>query len=72
MSPNDQSVLDLLALAEAELAVLKQEHVLRHLVDTGGPTKEAHELLAKLSEAVAKLTVACTNPNEDRDRDKAA
>jgi len=40
MSPNDQSVLDLLALAEAELAVLKQEHVLRRLVDTGEPTSE--------------------------------
>jgi hypothetical protein len=68
MSPNDQSVLDLLALAEAELAVLKQEHILRHLVDTGEPTKEARELLAKLREAVAKLTIARTNPGDDRDK----
>ena len=67
MSPNDQSVLDLLALAEAELSVLKQEHVLRRLVDTGEPTREARELLAKLREAVAKLTIARTNPGDDRD-----
>jgi hypothetical protein len=56
MSPNEQAALDQLQLAEAELAVLKQELVLQHLLDTREPTDEARALLARLREAVARLT----------------
>jgi hypothetical protein len=38
------------------------------LAGDGETLLRVHELLAKLREAVAKLTVACTNPNEDRDK----
>ena len=49
-----------LDLAEAELAVLKQEGVLRHLVTTGEPTADAVEQLARLRAIVAKLSPAVT------------
>jgi hypothetical protein len=52
MSLDDQAVRHQLELAEAELAVLKQEHVLRHLVETGEPTEEARALLTRLRKAV--------------------
>lgn len=58
MSPNEQAARDLLELAEAELAVLKQEHVLRHLLDTGEPSDEARALLAKLRAAAARVAAA--------------
>jgi hypothetical protein len=46
-----------LDLAEAELAVLKQEGVLRNLVTTGEPTTEAVEQLARLRDIVMKLSL---------------
>jgi hypothetical protein len=43
-------------LAEAELAVLKQELVLQHLVDTGEQTEEARMVMARLRDAAARLS----------------
>lgn len=45
-----------LELAEAELAVLKQELVLHQLLSTGEPTAEATELLKRLRRVAAQLT----------------
>jgi hypothetical protein len=45
-----------LDLAEAELAVLKQELVLQHLVDTGEPTEEARMVMARLRDVAARLS----------------
>jgi hypothetical protein len=47
-----------LELVEAELAVLKQELVVRHLVDTGAPTEEARMALAQLREVAARLNAS--------------
>ena len=55
MSPDEQTARNQLELAEAELAVLKQEHVLRHLLETGEASDEARAQLAKLRETVANL-----------------
>jgi hypothetical protein len=41
--------------AEAELAVIKQEHLLQNLVTTGEPTAEAVEQLAKLRDNLKRL-----------------
>jgi hypothetical protein len=45
-----------LNLAEAELAVLKQELVLQHLIDTREATEEARRHLSKLREIARVLT----------------
>ena len=45
-----------LDLAEAELAVLKQEMVLRHLIDIGEPTEEARAVLSRLRDAATTLS----------------
>jgi hypothetical protein len=45
-----------LDLAEAELAVLKQELALQHLVDTGEPTEEARLILARLRDVATRLS----------------
>jgi hypothetical protein len=45
-------------IAEAELAVLKQELVLHELINTGEPTEAATALLQRLRRAVEQLTVA--------------
>ena len=47
-----------LDLAEAELAVMKQELVLLRLVDTGEPTEEAQAALARLHDKVAQLSAS--------------
>lgn len=47
-----------LELAEAELAVLKQELVLRHLVESGEPTEEARMALAGLRELAIELSAS--------------
>jgi len=47
-----------LDLAEAELAVMKQELVLQRLVDTGEPTEEARAALARLHDKVAQLSAS--------------
>ena len=41
--------------AEAELAIIKQEHLLQNLVTTGEPTAEAVEQLARLRDILKKL-----------------
>jgi hypothetical protein len=51
-----------LELAEAELALLKQELVLQHLVDARAPTTEASRQLRLLRETVDKL-VALRTPS---------
>jgi hypothetical protein len=48
--------LDQLHIAEAELAVLKQELVLQHLIDTREPTEEARRKLERLRRVVDRLT----------------
>jgi hypothetical protein len=52
-----------LDLAEAELAVLKQEMVLRHLIDTGEPTEEARTVLARLRDVATKLSEVRRHPD---------
>ncbi|HEY7084537.1 MAG TPA: hypothetical protein VH519_06945 [Hyphomicrobiaceae bacterium] len=47
-----------LELAEAELAVLKQELVLQHRIDTGEPTEEARMVLAGLRDLAAQLSAS--------------
>ncbi len=68
MSADEEAARRQLELAEAELAVLKQEHVLRHLLETGEASDEARARLAKLRETVANLTTG----QKSRSRKKAA
>jgi uncharacterized protein YigA (DUF484 family) len=49
-----------LELVEAELAVLKQELVLQHLVDTGEPTEEARMALARLRDVAVRLSASAS------------
>lgn len=51
-----QQAGDQLDLADAELAVLKQEHVVRELLRLGQPTAEGTELLRELREHVERVT----------------
>ena len=55
MDDLSKSALKQLEEAEAELAVLRQEGVLRHLLDAGEPTADAVSRLTKLREVVARL-----------------
>ena len=55
MGLDEQEALRQLELAEAELAALKQELVLQHLIDTDEPNSEAATQLARLRQAVGKL-----------------
>ena len=55
MDDESKRVLSQIDLAEAELAVLKQEGVLRNLLATGEPTAEAVAQLARLRELVEKF-----------------
>ena len=55
MDTSGKEALAQIDIAEAELAVLKQEGVLRHLLSTGEPTVEAVAQLARLRKAVAGL-----------------
>ena len=64
----EQAARHELDLAEAELAVLKQELVLRHLVDTGEPTEEARTHLAKLREVARVLTEGRRSPDDRADK----
>jgi hypothetical protein len=43
--------------AEAELAIIKQEHLLQNLVTTGEPTAEAVEQLARLRDILKRLNI---------------
>ena len=49
-----------LELVEAELAVVKQELVLQHLVATGEPTEEARMALARLRDVVARQSASAS------------
>jgi hypothetical protein len=55
MDPAAKHALDQIELGEAELAVLKQEQVLRELLSTGLPTADATARLAALRKAVERL-----------------
>lgn len=58
MSPDpEQEAQHKIALAAAELAVLKQELVLQQLIDTREPTEEARALLRRLRQVADALTV---------------
>jgi hypothetical protein len=59
-----------LELAEAELAVLKQELALQHLIDTREPTAEARAHLARLREVARVLKE--TRPLSDDRAEEAA
>ena len=52
-----EDALHQLELAEAELALLKQELVLQQLIDTREPTAEASRQLQRLREAVDRLVI---------------
>jgi hypothetical protein len=56
MTSDELAAFSQVELAEAELAVLKQELVLQHLVDAREPTEDARVMLARLRAAVARLT----------------
>jgi len=56
IEPTQEAARRELDLAEAELAVLKQELVLQHLVDTGEPTEEARMGLARLRDVATRLS----------------
>ena len=57
MDEHSERALSEIHLAEAELAVLKQEGVLRNLLSTGAPTAEAVAQLARLRELVEKIAL---------------
>lgn len=50
--------------AEAELAVIKQEHILRNLVTTGEPTAEAVKQLARLRDILKRIAAPSDAPPE--------
>jgi hypothetical protein len=55
LTPSEKAARQI-ELVEAELAVLKQELVLQHLIDTREPSEEARIKLAKLREVVQILS----------------
>ena len=71
MTPDEQAAFNQVELAEAELAVLKQELVLQHLIDAREPTGDARVMLERLRAAVARLT-ARDVPSDAQSSDKAA
>jgi hypothetical protein len=71
MSPDEQAAFDQIQLAEVELALIKQELVLQHLVDIREPTEEARVMLLRLREAVARLSEA-RMPRGAQSSEKAA
>jgi hypothetical protein len=56
MTKDEERAQTLIELGEAELAVIKQERVLQHLLDTREPTEEARTLLERLRKVVATLS----------------
>jgi hypothetical protein len=56
MNPLGERALEQVDLAEAELALLKHEQLLRDLLTTEEPTAEATARLQKLRDNVARLT----------------
>ena len=55
MDEHSERALSQIDLAEAELAVLKQEGVLRNLLSTGAPTAEATAQLVRLRELAEQM-----------------
>ena len=55
MDPIVSRALEHVDLGEAELAVMKQEQVIRELLSTGRSTAEAIALLQELQDAAATL-----------------
>jgi hypothetical protein len=66
MDPEIKHALDQIELGEAELAVLKQEQVLRELLSTGLPTADATARLAALRKAVERLLAGSATQKEGR------
>lgn len=58
MDPLGKRALTEVELAEAELAVLKQGHLLRELLNTQEPTEDAAAQLKRLREVVSHLSNA--------------
>ena len=56
MDKTGKDALEQVDIAEAELAVLKQEGLLRHILSTGEPTAEAVAQLARLRKVAASLS----------------
>jgi hypothetical protein len=56
MGPSEHEALYQIELAEAELAVLKQELVLQHLIVTGEPSDGSRALLERLRRVAEQLT----------------
>jgi hypothetical protein len=52
--------------AEAELAVIKQEHLLENLVTKGEPTAETVEQLAKLRDILKKIAAPEEGASDSR------
>lgn len=66
MDPETKHALDQIELGKAELAVLKQEQVLRELLSTGLPTADATARLASLRKAVERLLTGSAAQKENR------
>ena len=72
MDPETKHALDQIELGEAELAVLKQEQVLRELLSTGLPTAHAAVRLAALTKAVKRLLAGSTAQSRKNRVERAA
>jgi hypothetical protein len=62
MDPAGERALEQVEIAEAELALLMQEPVLRDLLNTAEPTMEATARLQKLRDVVARLSGKRSTP----------
>jgi hypothetical protein len=68
MDPLGERALEEVNLAEAELAQLKHEQLLRDLLTTEEPTAEATARLQKLREDVARLTAKRPAESDEQQR----
>jgi hypothetical protein len=62
MDPIVREALDQVELAEAEVAVIRQEQVLRELLSSGEPTAAATALLQKLRATASRLAAQRGKP----------
>ena len=62
MTQDEERARILIELAEAELAVIKQERVLQQLLDTREPTNEARSLLERLRRMASALSEQPSGP----------
>jgi hypothetical protein len=65
MTLDEQAAFDQVQLAEAELAVLKQELALQHLINMREPTEDARAILERLRAAVSRLAPASAPPDRN-------